>query len=202
MAGPAAGDRETARTGSYVVDMFDPARAALLVIDFQEKLFAAMPPGDDDGGRDRALRSVGNLLFAAGELAIPVLLTEQYPRGIGPTMPAITAALPRSVFRFEKLAFSALREPGFPDLHRPEVIIVGMEAHICVALTAIDLLARGTVVYIVADGCVSRTLPDRARGLALAEAAGAKIVSSETVLFGLIGRAGTPLFKEISRRIR
>lgn len=182
--------------------MFDPHRASLLVIDFQEKLYAAMPPGDGDGERDRAARVVDNMLYAANELTMPVIVTEQYPRGIGPTLPAIVAALPRGSFRFEKLAFSALREPGFPGFTRPEVILMGMEAHICVALTAVDLLAHGTAVYIVADGCLSRTLADRARGLALAEAAGAKIVSSETVLFGLIERAGTPLFKEISRRIR
>jgi len=182
--------------------MFDPNRAALLVVDFQEKLFGAMPAGDGDGERDRALRVVENLLYVAGELAVPALLTEQYPRGLGPSLPSIVASLPRGAFRFEKTAFSAVREPGFPDLHRPEFILVGMEAHICVALTAIDLLARGATVYVVADGCVSRTQADRARGLALAQGAGARIVSSETVMFGMSERAGTPLFKEISRRIR
>ena len=104
--------------------------------------------------------------------------------------------------RFEKLAFSAAREEGFPHRQRGDVLIVGMEAHICVALTALDLLASGSNVYLVADGCLSRRAADRQRGLDLVRQAGGRIVSSETVLFGLIKQAGTPLFKEISRRIR
>lgn len=180
--------------------MFDPTRTELLVIDFQEKLFGSMPEGDGEGGRDRALKVVDNLLFAATELDLPVTLTEQYRKGLGPTLPSLK--LPRQAFRFEKTAFSAVREHGFPEKHRAEILIVGMEAHICVALTTIDLLARGATVFIVADGCLSRRAEDRNRGLDLCAHAGARVVSSETALFAMMERPGTPLFKEISRRIR
>ncbi len=180
--------------------MFDPNRTELYVIDFQEKLLAAMPEGSGDGERDAAQKAVENLLFAAGELEIPVTVTEQYRKGLGATVPSLV--LPPGSVRVDKMAFSAVREPGFALPRRPEVLIVGMEAHICVALTVLDLLARGTVVHVVADGCLSRRAADRARGLGLCAAKGAQIVSSETVLFGMIERAGTPLFREISRRIR
>ena len=180
--------------------MIDPARTELLVIDFQEKLYASMPEGDGDGGRDRALKVVDTLLYAASDLDLPVTVTEQYPRGLGPTLPALT--LPRQTFRFEKMAFSAVREHGFPERHRAAILIVGMETHICVALTAIDLLARGAAVFIVADGCLSRRLEDRSRGLDLCAHAGARVISSETALFAMMERPGTLLFKEISRRIR
>ncbi len=180
--------------------MFDAAQTELLVIDFQEKLFAAMPEGHADGERDRAVTAVNNLLYLAGELWLPITVTEQYPRGIGPTIPALI--MPPTAVCVEKLAFSAEREVGIHPRSRPEVLIVGMEAHICVALTAMDLLAKGNRVIIVADGCLSRHAVDRDRGLALCARSGAVIVSSETVLFGLIQRAGTPLFKEVSRRIK
>jgi nicotinamidase-related amidase len=182
--------------------MFNPLHNELLVIDVQERLCAAMPDGDGDGERGSALRAIDNLLYVAGALAMPVTLTEQYPRGLGSTVAEVVAALPQHAARFEKLAFSALREPEFPAPTRANVLLVGMETHICVALTALDLLERGVGVTVVADGCMSRRPADRLRGLELCRAAGARIVSSETALFGLIERAGTPLFKEISRRIR
>ena len=182
--------------------MFNPLHTELLVIDVQERLCSAMPEGDGDGERSSVLRAIDNLLYVAGELAMPVTLTEQYPRGLGPTVAEVLAALPEHTTRFEKLAFSALRESGFPARTRSHVLLVGMETHICVALTALDLLERGVGVTVVADGCMSRRPADRRRGLELCRAAGARIVSSETALFGLIERAGTPLFKAISRRIR
>lgn len=182
--------------------MFDPSRTELLIIDVQERLLSAMPEGPEEGQQGGALRVIDNLLYVAGALGLPVTITEQYPRGLGPTAASVVAALPPDAARFEKLAFSALQEPGFPARSRPEVCLVGMETHICVALTALDLLRAGVGVTIVADGCLSRRAEDRARGLALCAQAGARVVSSETWMFGLIPRAGTPIFKEISRRIR
>ncbi len=172
------------------------ARLQVLVIDFQERLFAAMP----EASRTLALRSAENLVFLAEELGVPVTITEQYPRGLGPTVPSL-----RSDRRvpFEKTAFSALQEPGFePSLVGSQVLVLGMETHVCVALTVADLRARGIEVGVVADGCVSRRAEDRQLGLDLAREAGAAVLPVETVLFSLLERAGTPLFKEISRRIR
>lgn len=172
------------------------ARLQVLVIDFQERLFAAMP----EGTRGAALRSVENLVFLSEELGIPVTVTEQYPKGLGPTVPSLAAA---SRVPFVKTAFSALQEPGF-DAHLvgSQVLVAGMETHVCVALTVADLRARGFEVGVVADGCLSRRAEDRELGLALARGAGASVLPVETVLFGLLERAGSPLFKEISRRIR
>jgi nicotinamidase-related amidase len=174
--------------------MFNPLHTELLVIDVQERLCSAMAEGDGDGERSSVLRAIDNLLYVAGALAMPVTLTEQYPRGLGPTVAEVLAALPEHTTRFEKLAFSALRESGFPARTRSNVLLVGMEA--------LDLLEQGVGVTVVADGCMSRRPADRQRGLELCRAAGARIVSSETALFGLIERAGTPLFKAISWRIR
>lgn len=172
------------------------ARLQVLVIDFQERLYGAMPEGD----REAALRAVENLVFLADELGVPVTLTEQYPRGLGPTVPTLqNPGRPA----FEKTAFSALQEPGFTDRGvGGQVLVVGMETHVCVALTVQDLRAQGVEVGVVADGCLSRRPADRSLGLELARAAGAAVLPVETVLFALLERAGSPLFKEISRRIR
>lgn len=144
-----------------------------------------------------ALRAAENLRFLFESLELPVVTTEQYPRGLGPTVESLRGpALP-------KMTFSALRDPAIASaLDRPTVVICGMETHICVALTVLDLRARGTAVVVVPDACVSRRKADWRRALALMEQAGAHVAPSETVLFGLLERAGTPLFKEISRRIR
>jgi nicotinamidase-related amidase len=174
--------------------MLDPARLQLLVVDFQEKLFGAMP----EGPREPALKAATNLRFAFDALSLPVVTTEQYPQGLGPTLEAL-----RGSPTFAKTTFSALRDEAIAEqVRRPSVVLCGMETHICVALTALDLRARGVDVLVVPDACVSRRKADWRAGLALMERAGVAVVPSETVLFGLVERAGTPLFKEISRRIR
>lgn len=168
--------------------------AQLLLIDWQHRLFPAMP----EGIRDQALKNAENLLFLAESLGMLVLASEQYPQGLGATLPAL--ARPDAV---EKLSFSAVQEPKFAErLVGPRVIVSGMETHICVALTVADLRARGLEVLVAADACLSRRKGDWERGLEFCRTAGAQILSTETILFGAIGRAGTPLFKEISRRIR
>ncbi|MFZ5477076.1 MAG: isochorismatase family protein [Myxococcota bacterium] len=173
---------------------FDPARLQLFVVDFQEKLFGAMP----EGPREAAAKAAGNLRFAFDALSLPVVTTEQYPQGLGPTLEPL-----RGAPTFAKTTFSAMRDEAIAaELRRPAVVLAGMETHICVTLTALDLRARGVDVIVVPDACVSRRKADWRAGLALMEGAGARIVPSETLLFALVERAGTPLFKEISRRIR
>lgn len=176
------------------VPALHPDRVQLLVVDFQERLFGAMP----EGPREAAAKAAGNLLWLFGETKLPALTTEQYPQGLGPTLAALQGAptLP-------KMTFSALRDAEIAArIERPLVVLCGMETHICVALTALDLRARGVEVAVVPDACVSRREADRQAGLELMRAAGCAVVPSETVLFALLERAGTPLFKEISRRIR
>ncbi|MCK6525093.1 isochorismatase family protein [Myxococcota bacterium] len=172
-------------------------RAALLIIDWQERLHPAMA----EGAREFGLKQAETLLFLARELAMPVLVTEQYPRGLGHTVPSLQVVEP-----FEKTHFSALAEPGFEALlsgsGRDQLIVVGMEAHICVAQTVRDLLATGRQPFVVADACLSRRELDWRLGLERMTALGASLVTAEAVAFELLGRAGTPLFKAISQRIK
>lgn len=173
----------------------DPSSSQLLVVDFQERLFAAMP----EATRASASKAGDNLIFTARELGVPVTFTEQYPQGLGPTLPEFGASDP-----FVKLAFAATDEPGF-DARLParrHVVVFGMETHICVAHTVAGLRARGLAVTVVYDACVSRRAADADAGLAWMRADGALILPSETVLFGWLGRAEGPLFKAVSRRIR
>ncbi len=178
----------------------DPDRAILLLVDWQERLFTAMPEGERDLARARA----ANLRWLAGELSLPTLATEQYPKGLGPTLPDL--AVPDTA---EKLSFSALGASGFGErlaAARPDpgasVILSGMETHICVAQTCRDLLEAGYAVWLVADACLSRRPLDWSLGVERARADGARVVTTEAALFELIGSAGTPLFREVSRRIR
>ncbi len=173
----------------------DPNRYQLVVIDVQEKLAAAMP----ESSRARGVRATENLVFAARELGIPLVFTEQYPQGLGPTVPSLAATDP-----FVKTAFAATDEPGFDQrlVAGRTVVLTGMETHVCVAHTAIGLRAAGLDVVVAPDACVSRRDEDRADGLAWMRSAGVTLLPSETLLFGWLGRAGGPLFKEISRRIR
>lgn len=178
----------------------DPHAYELVVIDFQEKLFGAMP----EPQRFRAQRAADNLVYIARELGIPTTFTEQYPQGLGPTISSLGATDP-----FVKTAFAATDEAGFLGrLSGRTPILLGMETHICVAHTAAGLLAGGhgtaggANVVVVPDACVSRRDEDWHSGIAWMRQLGAQILPSETVLFGLLGRASGPLFKEISRRIR
>lgn len=148
--------------------------------------------------RERARKATDNLVFTARELGIPVTFTEQYPQGLGPTLPELGATAP-----FVKLAFAATDEAGFDaHLHRPHLVVCGMEAHICVAHTVAGLRAHGLDVTVAGDACVSRRDDDARDGFVWMRAVGATILPSETVLFGWVGRAEGPLFKAVSRRIR
>ncbi len=172
----------------------DPSRTQLLVIDFQERLFGAMAPL----ARERARKAADNLIFTARELGVPVDFTEQYPQGLGRTLPELGAVDP-----FEKMAFAATDEAGFAArLTRPHVVLCGMEAHICVAHTAVGLRARGLEVTVAWDACVSRRDEDAQVGMDWVRARGGEILSSETLMFGWLGRAEGALFKAVSKRIR
>jgi nicotinamidase-related amidase len=181
------------------------ARAALLVIDFQEKLAAAMAPPE----RAACERNIGILLELARRLNIPVVVSEQYTRGLGPTVAALTAALAApglDVHRFEKLEFGCTEAPAFRPLFdrigRAQWIVTGMEAHVCVWQTARGLRTWGATVHVVADAVISRSPANLRTGLALIERAGAIVTSTETVAFDALERAGTDDFRAISRLVR
>jgi nicotinamidase-related amidase len=180
-----------------IVDLaIDRDRAALLVVDVQERLLAAMSPED----AARIVKNVGILIEAARQLGVPIVASEQYPKGLGPTVPAVSDALSAAgARRFEKLEFSAA--PGLVE-ERDQWIVCGMETHVCVYQTVRALAARGRTVHVPADAVCSRTAENKAVGLALAEKAGAIVTSTETVVFDALRRAGTDEFKALSKLIK
>lgn len=178
------------------------ADSALLVIDMQERLVPAMQ------APARCLRNARNLISAAGELDVPVLLTEQYPKGLGRTVPEIAkvAAAHKSAQIVEKTHFSCMAEPNFAaafrDLGRNQAVITGMEAHICVMQTAATLMEEGFEVFVVTDATASRTLESEKACLDRLQASGAGIVTTEMVIFEWLGQAGTPSFKALLPMIK
>jgi nicotinamidase-related amidase len=177
----------------------DRGSAVLLVVDIQERLAAVMAE------REKVVANAGHLIAAAKLLGVPVVHTEQYPKGLGPTVPELRAALEPAA-AVEKMTFDCCGEPAFgPALRqtgRSTVIVCGMETHICVLQTVLGLLAGGATVHVAADAVCSRN-PENARtALELMRDAGAVVTCTETVMFQLLVRAGTPEFKAIQARIR
>jgi nicotinamidase-related amidase len=173
----------------------------LIVVDVQERLFNAM----DAERRDDMVANVKILLAAAQRLGVPVLVTEQYPRGLGRTLPEVKTLLGDTP-AFEKTAFSCAGAEGFLDrlraLGADQVLLTGIEAHVCVLLTALDLLERGFRVSIVGDAVCSRRPASLETGLAQARQAGAVVTSTETVVFQLLGSADNEAFRELSKLLR
>lgn len=170
------------------------AQAGLLVVDIQERLLPAMH--EPQRVRDNAVR----LAKGAAVLQVPVFVTEQYRKGIGPSVPEVAAAVPRFA-PMEKLAFSACGAAGLlaalDEKKVTDIILCGIEAHVCVTQTCLDLLDRGLRVFVAADAVSSRT-PENCRiGVERMRAAGAVIASTEMVLYELLEQAGTPEFKQI-----
>ncbi len=181
----------------------DPKASVLVVVDVQERLASVMPPSEIE----RLQRAATILLTAAPLLGVSVLRTEQYPKGLGPTLPALQALLDQAGARsFEKTAFSACDAGGFLGALEATgaraAVVVGMEAHICVYQTVRDLVQRGLEVHVPIDGVVSRREDHRDVGLALCERAGAVRTTAETVAFDWLGGSGTEAFKAISRVVK
>jgi nicotinamidase-related amidase len=175
----------------------DPARATLLLVDLQARLLPAMHEPE------RVLANALRLARGAMLLGLPVTATEQYPRGLGPTVPAVTELL-SGVPRVEKMAFSAIGEPGLAwSLRaRGQVLLAGIESHVCVCQTGLDLLAAGIATFVVADAVSSRT-PENARlGVERLRDAGAVVVSTEMALFELLGSAATAEFKAVQNLVK
>jgi nicotinamidase-related amidase len=165
--------------------------AALVVVDVQE----GFRPYDSFA---RVAASCAKLLAAARILDVPALVSEQYPKGLGHSAPELGLQDER---RIEKTVFSAVRADGF-DLHdRDQVIVCGIEAHVCVSQTVHDLLERGVEVHVPADATGSRHEIDYQRALERLERAGAVVSTVEGSLFELLGRAGTPEFKSVQKLI-
>jgi nicotinamidase-related amidase len=177
----------------------DARRSALLIVDMQERLMPAMDAG---GG---AIANAARLMEAAGRLGVPMLLSEQYPKGLGPTVAPLAALAPTATVA-AKLSFSCLDDEGwrgrFERLDRRQAVIAGVEAHVCVLQTALGLREAGHEVAVVADAVASRRPESRALALDRLRGNGVEIVTTEMVLFEWLGRAGTPEFKALSGLIR
>jgi nicotinamidase-related amidase len=180
-----------------VPDRLTRADTALLVIDVQEKLLPKI------AGADAVVRNTAFLIDACKVLGVPVLATEQYPKGLGHTVAELAGRLPAPLP--EKLAFSSCAVPAVVDAFRagrPKALLAGIETHVCVMQTALDLLALGVRVFLPVDALGSRYRIDHDTAIERMREAGATLVTSEMAVFELTGVAGTPQFKEISRLVQ
>jgi nicotinamidase-related amidase len=177
------------------------AHPVVVVVDVQERLFNAV----DVERRDDMVTNVKILVSAARRLGAPVIVTEQDPKGLGRTLPEIRPLLGEAP-PFEKTAFSCVEAEGFMErlraLGAEHVILTGIEAHVCVLLTALDLLTRGLRVSIVADAVCSRRPANLEIGLGQARQAGAVVTATETVVFQLLGSANSDAFHELGKLLR
>ena len=182
-----------------VSKMLDKDRSALLLIDVQERLFPNIHE------RQRMLVRMDLLLTAACLMKIPVLVTEQYPKGLGKTIVEISRAIP-DVQPLEKMDFSCLPAPGFKDrlesLQRRQIVLTGIETHICVTQTALDLIDHGEEVFVAADATGSRRLQDAETALRRLDRAGAVVMTAESVVFEWLRRAGTEPFKALQPKLK
>ena len=172
---------------------------ALLIIDVQTKLMAAMED------TPRLCRNTGILLTAARELHIPVVVTEQYPKGLGPTGPEVAELLPPDVHMLEKSSFDAARDgllPVLEALGRRSVLVCGTETHVCVYQTVRSLLEAGYQVFAAEDAICSRAPHNYRSGLALMDRMGACVLTAEGAAFDLLKVSGTPAFKTVSKALK
>ncbi len=183
--------------------MLNIESSILVVIDIQEKLVLASKYGQD------AANNMAKLVKAANILSIPTIVTEQYPKGLGATVPVLQTAISNETFITEKSAFSAMLEPAFTQkiqklkaAGKNQIIIGGIETHICVLQTAADLIKEGFEIYVVKDACASRNKSEYKTGLALLKQYGSKITCTEITLFEWLKTSKHPNFKEIQALIK
>jgi nicotinamidase-related amidase len=177
-------------------------QAGLLVIDIQERLAAAMNKSEFD----YFCHNVKILLKTAGILDMPVWVTEQYKKGLGPSIPEVAAEFPANTRPIDKIDFSCGVVPEvleqIANSGCSQIILCGMESHVCVYQTARDLTGQNYQVFVPQDAIISRNSANREIGLHLMQQAGVIRTSTETIIFDLLQRAGTPEFKQISQLVR
>ncbi len=174
----------------------------LVIIDLQAKLSAVMPPEQAAITTTNTIR----LIDAANSLDIPILVTEQYPQGLGATEEMITTKLSLSIPVFDKTGFSCCASNSFCEAlltsERKQVILVGQETHICILQSALELTQRGHQVYVVEDAVSSRNLDHKRYALQRLQQQGITVLSYESVLFEWLKDANHPQFKTISALLR
>lgn len=173
--------------------------SVLVIVDVQEKLWRVMHE------KEKLLDSLQRLIRGVRVFNIPVIITEQYPQGIGPTVPEIAALLPDNK-PVAKLSFSCCGDMNFLNelkaIDRKQILLTGIESHVCVYQTAVDLLYSGYEVQVVTDCVSSRTPENRQLGLGRIEKAGGKPTGVEMSLFELLKTAGSEHFKAISKIVK
>lgn len=178
-------------------ELMSRSDSALLVVDVQEKLVPVMPAAA------RLLWNVRRLIDGANVLGVPVRASEQYPQGLGPTVPELASRLDQHP---AKLSFSCRELPqlfaGLREKNIEKVLVCGIETHVCVQQTVLDLLADGWRVFVAVDAVESRYDLDHQTALRRMESAGAVLTTTEAALFEWCQAAGTPEFKHISRLVR
>jgi nicotinamidase-related amidase len=172
-----------------------PERAALVVIDLQEKLLPAI------ASKERVLRNSVLLLRLAEVLGLPTVLTTQYQRGLGPTVPEVVEAAAGTV-PLDKVSFGCFGSPEFLARlealgGRDQLLVAGIESHICVAQTVLGALEKGYTVHVASDAVGSRAEENRAIGLGRMEKAGALLSSTEMAIYELLGRSDAAAFKKM-----
>ena len=175
--------------------ILDRGRATLVIVDVQEGFRPAVLDFE------RVAHNAGVLAQGFGAMGLPLVVTEQYPKGLGATAPEVAEHV-NGAEPVEKTVFSAARADGFDLGGRDQALICGIETHVCVWQTASDLLERGVEVHVARDAVTSRTGENRQLGLDRMKGAGAAVTSVETALFELLGEAGGAEFKTVQGLIR
>ena len=181
--------------------LLDAENSLLMIVDFQEKFIDAVSGMEEVGKR------IAILTKAAAHLKIPIIVSEQYPKGLGRTVSEILSLLPQGTPVFEKLSFSAMDVPEWAEAvrasKRNQIILCGVETHVCILQTAMDLVQNlEAQIYVVEDAVSSRKLSDKDAALRRLEANGIQRVTSEMVVCEWLRQAGTPEFKEIQALIK
>lgn len=179
--------------------MIEKDNCILLVIDVQERLVSALD-------KDVVVSRTATLTKAAQILQIPTIVTEQYPKGLGNTVETVKQTLSADTVIFEKTAFSALKEPKFEELlksfNKKQIVVCGIETHVCVHQSVTDLINSGFEVFVVKDACASRKKYEFKQGIEIMQQNGAKISCLEIVLFEWLKTSKHPCFKEIQTLIK
>jgi nicotinamidase-related amidase len=169
-----------------------------LIIDIQDRLVPSMKYGE------QVIQNTNIIISLAKKLGVPIIVTEQYPKGLGKTVSDVSNNL-EGALTYAKTTFSGCTSEvtsSLEGLGRKKIVITGMETHVCVFQTVRDLLDNGYQVFVVADAVCSRTKENYRNGLALMSSMGAVVTNTETVFFDLLKQADTPLFRELSKLIK
>lgn len=186
---------------SYV-NMIETDLAALVVVDVQQKMLSAIGSGEPD----RIVNRIETLIAAARLFEMPIILTEQYPQGLGPTDERIMRALPEGCRPVVKTTCSTWRDDPFRkalrETSREHVIVAGLETHVCIQQTVLDLMRVDYLPFVPLDAVGSRNAVDHETAISRMSRAGAEITTTESLIFELVERCDHPKFKEVLKLVK